>query len=95
MLRAIHSRFDEYFNDEELQIAAIVHPKFWTFWIRSGIDRKMQLQKLIDIYKTFKNEALVAVNHSVGYKGSDTVMLRVFHKNNHISLINQKVIETM
>ena len=56
MIESVKRRFAASLVDEELLIAAMVHPLFKAKWIPEGEERDDNIQRLIDVFRSFKND---------------------------------------
>ncbi len=56
MIESVKRIFAESLADEELHIAAMVHPLFKAKWMPEGEERDANVQRLIDVFRSFKND---------------------------------------
>ena len=56
MIESVKRRFAASLVDEELLIAAMVHPLLKAKWIPEGEERDDNIQRLIDVFRSFKND---------------------------------------
>jgi hypothetical protein len=57
MISSIKTRFQDCFEDEELILAAILHPNFKNKWISEN-DREAKTRLLMDTFKSHKQDTV-------------------------------------